>query len=256
MINSANAFVGNSSAQKYYCDPLPFEILDSDVSNLELKAQRGLSISGVVVPDGITDKTLLARFTKLLVTASVENPPADIRTFAGNSVSRVNPDGSFSIDGLPPEKVTIDAGSYSGPESAGFTTTRIEYNGPVPNRRIELTAGQSISGVKIYVGFGTGVIRGQIKFEGGTPPAEAFLYIAVDRQGGANQSSGQADSRGRFLIKGISPGTYEVVLHVLSLGTLQLPRGFQRQQRQTVTVVEGTDTEVLFNINLNGKDVP
>jgi hypothetical protein len=256
MINSANAFAGNSSAQKYYCDPLPFEILDSDVSNLELKAQRGLSISGVVVPDGITDKAVLARISKLLVTASVENPPADIRTFSGNSVSRVNPDGSFSIEGLPPGKVTLDAGSYNGPESNGFSTTRIEYNGPVPNRRIELAPGQSISGVKIYVGFGTGVIRGQINVEGGMLPAEAFLYVSVNRPGGPNQASGQADSRGRFLLKGISPGTYEVVLQVLSLGALQLPRGFQRQQRQTVTVVDGADTEVLFNINLSGKEGP
>ena len=110
--------------------------------------------------------------------------------------------------------------------------------------------------MKIYVAFGTGVIRGQIKVEGGTLPAEAFLYIAVNRQGGPNQFSGQADSRGRFLIKGISPGTYEVILQVLSLGSMQFPRGFQRQQRQTITVVDGVDTEVLFSIDLSGKDGP
>jgi protocatechuate 3,4-dioxygenase beta subunit len=256
MINSANAFVGNSSAQKYYCDPLPFEVLDSDLTNLELKAQRGLSISGVVVPDGITDKTLLARISKLMVNASLESPPTDIRTFPRNSFSRVNPDGSFLIEGLPPGKVTLDLSGYSGPESEGFSTTRIEYNGPVPNRRIELTAGQSVSGVKIYVTFGSGAIRGQVKVEGGTLPAEAFLYISVNRQGGPVQFSGQVDARGRFLIKGIPPGNYEVVLRLLSLGSLQLPRGFQRQQRQTITLVDGVDTEVLFNVDLSGKDVP
>jgi len=256
MINSANAFVGNSSAQKYYCDPLPFEILDSDVSNLEIKAQQGLRISGVVVPDGITDKTLLARISRLLVAASVENPGADIRTFTGNSVSRVNPDGSFLIEGLPPGKVTLDVGDYSGPESAGFNTTRIEYNGLVPNHRIELTAGQSVSGVKIYVAFGTGVIRGQVKVEGGTVAAEGVFYISANRQGEPAQFSELTDSRGRFLIRGISAGTYEVVLQVGSLGSMQLPRGFQRVQRQTITVADGADTEVLFTVNLSGKDVP
>jgi len=256
MIGPANFNAGNSPPPKYYSDPLPFEVLDSDVTNLELKAQPGLSISGVVVPDGITDKTLLARISRLMVTGSVENPPTDIRTFARNSVSRVNPDGSFSIEGLPPGKVTLDVGGYSGPESAGFNTTRIEYNGPVPNRRIELTAGQSISGVKIYVAFGSGVIRGQIKIEGGTLPAEAILYIVINRPGEPSQSGGQVDSRGRFLIKNISPGTYEVVLQVVSLGSLQFPRGFQRQQRQTITVADGADTDVLFNVNLGGKDVP
>jgi protocatechuate 3,4-dioxygenase beta subunit len=256
MINSANAFVGNSSAQKYYCDPLPFEVLDSDLTNLELKAQRGLSISGVIVPDGITDKTLLARISKLMVHATIENPPADIRTFPRNSVSHVSPDGSFLIEGLPPGKITLDLSGYSGPESEGFSTTRIEYNGPVPNRQIELAAGQSVSGVKIYVAFGTGAIRGQVKVEGGTLPAEAFLLISVNRQGGPVQFSGQVDARGRFLIKGIPPGNYEVVLRLLSLGSLQLPRGFQRQQRQTITVADSAETEVLFNVDLSGKDVP
>jgi hypothetical protein len=160
------------------------------------------------------------------------------------------------IEGLPPGKVTLDLSGYSGPESEGFSTTRIEYNGPVPNRRIELTAGQSVSGVKIYVTFGSGAIRGQVKVEGGTLPAEAFLYISVNRQGGPVQFSGQVDARGRFLIKGIPPGNYEVVLRLLSLGSLQLPRGFQRQQRQTITLVDGVDTEVLFNVDLSGKDVP
>jgi hypothetical protein len=246
----------NSPSPKYYSDPLPFEVLDSDVTNLELKLQHALSISGVVVPDGITDKAVLARISRLAVNASVESPPADIRTYGLNSASRVNPDGSFLLDGLPPGKVTLDVGAYSGPESAGFSTTRIEYNGPVPNRRIELTPGQSISGVKIYVAFGTGVIRGQVKVEGGTLPAEAVLQISLNRQGEQSHFSGMVDSRARFLIRGISPGTYEVVLHVISLGSLQIHRGFQRQQRQTITVVDGADTEVLFNVNLSGKDVP
>jgi hypothetical protein len=256
LIINSNFNRSNSPSPKYYSDPVPFEILDSDVTNLELKAQRGLSISGVVVPDGITDKAVLSRIARLAVTASVESPPTDIRTYPRNSASKVNPDGSFSIEGLPPGRVTLNVDDYNGPESAGFSTTRIEYNGPVPNRRIELTAGRSVSGVKIYVTFGTGVIRGQIKVEGGTLPAEAVLYISVNRQGEPGQFNGQVDSRGRFLITGISPGTYEVVLQVVSLGSLQFPRGFQRQQRQTITVVDGADTEVLFNLNLSGKDVP
>ena len=254
MINSANFNASSSPSPRYYSDLLPFEVLNSDVTNLELKAQQALSISGVVVPDGITDKAVLARISRLVVTGSVENPPTDIRTFGRNSASRINPDRSFSIEGLPPGRVMLDVGGYSGSESAGFSTTRIEYNGPVPNRRIELTAGQSVSGVKIYVAFGTGVIRGQVKVEGGTLPAEAVLQISVNRQGDPSHSSGMMDSRGRFLIKGISPGTYEVVLQVISLGSLQLPPGFRRQQRQTITVVDGADTEVLFSVNLSGKE--
>ncbi len=174
--------VSASSSPKVYSEPLPFEVLDGDVTNLELKAQRGLSISGVVVPDGITAKTALAGISRLVVSGRSEPGPTEIRTFSGNSVSRINPDGSFSIDGLRPGKVTLEINEYSGPESVGFTTTRIEYNGPVPNRQIDLSAGQSVSGVKIYVAYGTGIVRGQVKVEGGTLPSEAsFLFPSIAR---------------------------------------------------------------------------
>lgn len=254
IVNPANFNASTSPSAKFYNDPVPFDVLDSDVTNLEVKAQRGLSISGVVVPDGITDKTVLARLSKLVVNSSVEAAPSEIRTFPGSTSSRINPDGSFLIEGLHPGKVMLDVGAYGGPESAGFSTTRIEHNGPVPNRRIELAS--NVSGVKIFVSYGTGVVRGQVKVEGGTLPAEAILYVSVNRQGEPSQFSGQVDSRGRFLVRGISPGSYTVVLQLISLGSMQMPRGFQRQQRQTVNVVDGVETEVLFTVDFSGKDVP
>lgn len=255
MINSQNFNLNAASAPKVYSDPLPFEILDGDVTNLEIKAQRGLSISGVLVPDGITDKTVLARISKLVVSATVNAGPSEIRVFTGGSAAKVNPDGSFLIEGLHPGKVALNVG-YGGPESLGFTTTRIEYNGVVPNREIDLPPGQNVSGVKIYLAYGTGVVRGQVKVEGGMLPTDALILVSVNRQGESNRFNSQIDSRGRFLIGGISPGTYDVVLQLVSLGSQQLPRGFQRQQRQTVTVADGSDTEVFFTLDLSRKDVP
>lgn len=256
MINPANFSVSTSPSPKFYSEPVPFEVQDGDVTNLEIKTKRALSISGFVVPDGITDKAVLARVPKLLVTSTLEQGPNELRTFSGGSVARINLDGSFSIEGLRPGKVTLDVGAYSGPELVGFSTTRVEYNGPVPNRQLELSSGQDLSGVKIYVAYGTGVIRGQVKVEGGTLPPGAEFRISVNRPGEAGRSYGQADSRGRFLIRGVSPGTYDVFLLLVSFGSAPLPNGFQRPQRQTVTVVEGTDTEVFFTLDLSRKDVP
>ncbi|HSQ23874.1 MAG TPA: carboxypeptidase-like regulatory domain-containing protein [Pyrinomonadaceae bacterium] len=257
MINSQNFNPNATSMPKVYSEPLSFEIADVDVTNLEIKAQPGLTISGVVVPEGISDKTVLARISKLVVAANVNPGPMEIRAFTGGSAAKVNPDGSFLIEGLHPGKIMLNVG-YGGPESIGFTTTRIEYNGVVPNREIELPPGQNISGVKIYVAYGTGVVRGQVKVEGGTLPTDAVIFISLNTQGEPNRfnGNGQVDSRGRFLIRGVSRGTYEVVLQIMSLGSQQLPRGFQRPQRQTVTVTDGSDTEVLFTLDLSRKDVP
>src|SRR5438045_8820621 len=49
-----------------YSDPVPFEVADSDVTNVEIKARIGLRISGVGVLGGITDKEVRRWSYKLL----------------------------------------------------------------------------------------------------------------------------------------------------------------------------------------------
>jgi len=188
----------------------------------------------------------------------VEPAPETIRVYLGGTLARVNPDGSFVVEGLQPGKVSFVLGS-SGPDFPNFRISRIERDGGLQTRVIDLAPGQNVSGLKIFFAFGTGVVRGQLMVEGGTLPTDAMIFIGLARQGEQaqiNGLSGQADSRGRFLIKSVSPGTYDVVLQIISLGSLQVPRGFQRVQKQTVTVVEGSDTEVNFTIDLSRKDVP
>lgn len=256
MINSQNLTAAAESAPKFYNEPVPFEVVDGDVTNLEIKAQRGLSISGVVVPDGGMDKSVLAKISNVLIDASVEPSPGAISVYSGGGTSRLNPDGSFLLDGLRPGRVSFNLG-YRGPDLPNFRISRIERDGGVvQNRLIDLSAGQNISGLRIYLAYGTGVVRGQLKVEGGTLPSDTVFFVAVNRQGEPPQFGGQVDSRGRFLIKGIAPGTYDVVLQLVSLGSLQMPRGFPRQQRQTVTVVDGSDTEIIFTLDLSRKDVP
>ena len=258
MINASN-FNPLASGPKFYSDPVPFEVLDGDVTNLEIKARKGQTISGVIVPDGITDKNVLARLSGLMVVASVDPGQTALRVFTGGTAARVNPDRSFVLEGLQPGKVSLSVGAYSGPESQGFTLTRIEQNGVVQPSAIDLVAGQSLSGVAIYVAYGSGVVRGQIKVEGGTLASDAALFVMLQRQGEPNTGrlGSQVDARGRFIIKGIPPGNYEVMLQIMSLGAqTTMPRGFPRQQKQLVTISESAEAEVIFTLDLTGKDRP
>ena len=254
---SGSMFNPNSPGPKVYTDPVPFEVLDSDVTNIEIKAQPGQSISGVIVPDGITDKNLLARLPRLVVFANVEPAQNNLRVFGGGAAARINPDLSFSLDGLQPGKASINIGAY-GPESTGFSMTRVELNGVVQGPTIDLAAGQSLSGLAVFVAYGSGVVRGQIKVEGGTLGSDAQMHIALQRQGEAvSRLHSQADSRGRFIVNGIPAGTYEVTLNVATLGAqTTAPPRFQRQYRQTVNISEGVETEVTFTLDLTRKDVP
>jgi hypothetical protein len=256
LINPASSNT-NAGSQTFYNDPVPFEVLDGDVSNLEIKAQRGLSISGFVVTDGITDKSVLAGMSRVLVSASVNSVPGELQTYPRSLSSKLNPDGSFLIEGLHPGRITLNVGDYGGPQSLGLSMARIEYDGTIQHGPIDLPPGQNISGVKIFVTRGTGIIHGQLKFEGGTLPPDALMIVSATREGEPRGHNDQVDSRGRFVIRNIPPGTYDVALQLLSFGSQgPPPRGFPRQQRQTVTVTDGSDTEVIFTLDLSRKDGP
>jgi protocatechuate 3,4-dioxygenase beta subunit len=254
---SSSRFNPNSnSGPKVYSDPVVFEVVDSDVTNLDVKAQTGLSITGVVVPEAISDKTALAKLSRLMVTASVNPGPGELRVYPNGAMSPVNSDGSFSLDGLRPGKVSINLGGFNGLDAQGFTISRIEQNGVTQNRDVDLQPGQNASGVRIYVAFGTGVVRGQLKVEGGTLAGDAVILVSLSREG-MGRSSVQVDSRGRFVVQNLAAGTYEVMIQIVSLGSSgPMPRNLPRSQRQTVTVTDGAETEVLFTLDLTRKDVP
>ncbi|HEX7723802.1 MAG TPA: hypothetical protein VF397_16695 [Pyrinomonadaceae bacterium] len=256
---SSNSMFNQTSNQgpKVYSDPLSFEVTDGDIADLEVKAQRGLSISGVVVTDGITDKKALTTLFRLVVSGFVEPTPNTIQSFTSGATSPIATDGTFQLDGLRPGKVRIDISGLTSAEARGLTISRIVHE-RASGRRIDLAPGQSVSGVRVYLAYGTGIIKGQVKVEGGTLPADALIFVSVQRPTDmARVSSAQVDSRGRFVAQSIPTGTYEVILQIVTFGpTNNLPRGFPRTQKQTVTVTDDSESEVLFTLDLTPKEGP
>src|SRR5258706_376601 len=55
----------------FYSDPAYFEVIDKDVSGVEVKEIRGLSLSGIVVTEGDAQKGWLAQLAGLRASASV-----------------------------------------------------------------------------------------------------------------------------------------------------------------------------------------
>jgi len=252
-----------NAAAKVYSDPVNFEVIDSDVTDLEIKAQRALSLSGSVLLEGTTDKTVLTRLSKLIITAGIVNPrPANGTNimFGNGGSASVNPDGSFQIDGLSPGRAQLNIRPLSAVDSQAFTISRIEHERVVQNRpnalqEIEIQPGQDVSGVRIYLAYGTGVIRGQVKVEGGALPNDVIMFVGLVREGTPSRGSAQADSRGRFVIEHVPAGNYEAVLQIVSFGSqTSFPRGFPRTQRQPVVVMDNAETEVLFTLDLTTKE--
>lgn len=230
----------------FYGDPVLFEVVDKDVTGLELKTVPGFSVSGVVAADGVPTRELLGLLPGLrLSVRSIGDSSTQVGS--GGTVA-VAPDGSFQVNGLRPGRVSIDV--YSA--TSGFTRpsiARIEHDG------IGITQGfdmrDSVSGLRVVVNYGTGAIRGTVKIEGDSS-FSLRAYVNCRREGARDGSATQVDARGHFLIKNLAPGSYEVMLQIGG-GTRENPYRPMPPQKQVVTVANGAESEVTFALSLPPK---
>src|SRR4030095_13089125 len=125
--------------------------------------------------------------------------------FNSGGYSAVAPDGSFQVDGLRPGPVNV----YLTSPNLGLarpTIDRIEHNGIGLNQGFDIQ--QSISGLRVVINFGTGSIRGSVRFEGDPSYSPDRIYVRAKREGARDIIPVQADARGNFLIRNLSPGSY------------------------------------------------
>jgi len=236
-------------ANSVYSDPSFFEVTDADVSNLEVKATRGNSISGVVVTDGVTNKEVLAQLTSMRVSARVSSATNPQTLNSGSSP--ISGDGSFSINGLRPGKATMYISSIGIPGIRGLLIAKVEREGADVTRTLEIKAGQPLSDLRLILIYGTGTIRGTVKFENGTPPSISRISVSARREGAVTYNySAQLDSRGRFVLMNLPAGTYEVVLNLGLLLRPTAPAQRPPQPKQFVTVAEDAEAEVTFTVDL------
>jgi hypothetical protein len=239
----------NFESVDVYSDPAFFEVTDSDVSNIEVKAVHGLSLSGVVVTDGFANKDVLAQLTSMRVTASVIST-SQPQTFNSGS-SSIAGDGSFSINGLRPGRANLYLSSVGNPGIRGLAITRVEREGVDVTRTMQLQAGQSLADLRVVLIFGTGTIRGTVKFENGAPPPGSRIFIAARREGSSgNNYNAQPDSRGRFVMSNLAAGTYEVTLNLGFASGTQPPQRRPPPPKQFVTVADDAEAEVTFTVDL------
>lgn len=239
---------------EFYSEPIVFDVVDRNVTDLELKAIRGLTLSGVVLPDSDTTKNAFAKLGSLRVTASVRSA-SNSQAGSTSGSSLVAADGSFRIGGLRPGKAAMYVYSAENPGARTFSLVRIEHDGVDQTQGVEIPTGQAVSNVQVFISYGTGVIRGTTKFENGSPPPDARIYVGLQRNGRPVNRGAQTDTRGRFLITDIPPGDYEVVLNVGFSTTPSQPH--QRPPaplKQFVTVADDAEVEVTFTVDLKPKE--
>jgi hypothetical protein len=241
-------FVPIYSLSEYYSERLEFEVVDQDITGLEIKARRAASLSGAVVIEGARDRPTLSDLSHLEV--SVSGPGgggSDVPVQAGV-------DGRFRIPGLPPDKYVFQINSKI--ERQRFWLLGVERDGVLQPEGIEVAAGEQVKGLLVIVAYGTGVVRGQVQVVGGSLPEDVRFEVYTKRADVPSKPTSawpvSVDASGRFLLEGLTTGEHEITLAPF----IPLPDGAKRgtnlpQVKRTVLVTSGGESQVTFVFNVN-----
>ena len=225
-------------------NPVPVEIVDKDVTGVLVKAFAGASINGVIVFEGGPPKREATRQLSLQTNLQKQGSYDTVVKWG-----TVNADGSFQVSGLEAGTANFWVRSNVD-QNMAFKVVRIEREGMIQARGIELKDGETVAGVSVFVRSGSGSIRGVVKFENGEqlpapPQLELWLTDPTVEPGnpvGSISTAPQIDSRGLFVFEKLPAGTYEVNASVVG------SRG-RVTTKQPVTVTDGTVTEVTLTLN-------
>jgi 5-hydroxyisourate hydrolase-like protein (transthyretin family) len=239
-----------SETSNWRAETLTFDVVDRDVTSLEIKTQRAASVSGIVVVKDYDEKSVAVKFDRFDVFAFVDNPSTQ---YGGGRAARLRPDGSFMIVGLASGNARLGINEAEPGESKQLTIVGIERNGAPVSAGIDLKEGEQVEGIKIFAKSTsvTSVIRGQIQFESGEPLPVAGVTVRLARLDETSTPLNlnmplpmpQVDSRGRFMVQGLAAGAYEISVGIYKPGE----RTFEVTKQQ-VTVTTGGVSDVTVTL--------
>jgi protocatechuate 3,4-dioxygenase beta subunit len=251
----------------HYSDGVKFEIQGADVSGIEIRAKRGATISGVAVVEDADPSTKAGLAQMMVIAQPLPPPPNEVNenTFMSATspvISRIGSDGGFVLKGVRPGKVTLHAYGTSG---GGLQLVRIERGGVEISDGVVVTGREDITGVRIILGKSSGVIRGQVQVIGGPLPEGWEMIVTANREKAAGMaleiggrgSSEIVDNKGRFVIEGLLPGEYELIVVMRPAQDVDpdSPNQFGPPAvRQKVTVAKGQEAQVTMTLDLSKKD--
>ena len=241
------------SHSDWRADPLTFDVIDRDLTGLEIKAMRGASLAGVVVVEN-SDNKAAPKLSDLLVFATVPN--LSTPDYAPINPIQVNPDGSFKIPGLTAGMNRLHLRRRINSPLSLLEIAGVEQNGVRQSGDVNLKDGEQVTGLRIVarVVALTGAIRGQVKFANGEPLPAGRIIVSIRRLKENSSKSRreemssppEVDSHGRFLIERLAAGIYEISVTMVPLGAHAL----DHVAREQVIVNENGVSEVTVTLKL------
>lgn len=240
-----SVFLFSNQTEGRRIEPLSFDIIDHDVTGLTVRLTTGVSISGFVVLEN-GDQAVFAQLLQLRLRAFSIVSMEGGATYPSTAMSPLGPDGSFRLSGLSPGTVNLAFVGIGTPlPPKGFMLTRIERDGVVLPRGLEVKDGEQLAGVRVFVSFGTATLRGVVTVENGSLPDKGRIFVRLTKPGEnlSNIRPAIVDQRGRFLMEGLPAGTYELQMNV------NLPGQVSRMIKREITLQDGQTMEVTINVD-------
>ncbi|MBL8149818.1 MAG: carboxypeptidase regulatory-like domain-containing protein [Blastocatellia bacterium] len=240
------------TGRNIHAEPFQFEIADKNLTGIEIKLQDGSSITGNIVVEGTTEEAILARVKSFDFYCFV-SPASRESSMAGTGFGypvKVDESGNFSVIGLASGRARFSLNSYNNEAAKNFSILRVEKDSVVvDNKKVELQAGQEVSGVTLVLLYSRAGIKGTVKAENGTVPPEVSFFVIAKNLSDSTEVFTQVDSRGHFLFEGLIPGEYELSLE-LSVVSEEIVPGTKTK----VTVNSNSMETVNLVFKLNKKD--
>jgi hypothetical protein len=224
-----------------YADPVEFEVVNQNLSGLTVKTSAGAGVSGSIVIEGTTNRAVWTKLLQLQLFAGVDTGRPG---FGGGHVGTIAPDGTFHIRGLPAGNLTLQLMSTTSIKK-NFVLLRTELDGVVSPRSMPLKPNEQVTGLKVIVAYGTGIIRGAVKYENGTPWSSTERVALFRPDGPVEVMWSPIDVRGNFLLEGVPTGSYWLELSAFSpeLRTMV-------SVRKQLEVVDGAASNVMMTLDL------
>ena len=240
-------FLFSNPNSELRAEPFTFDIVDRDVAGLSVKIVKGATVTGIVILEN-EDKAAFAQLLQFQLRGYGIVSMGSGATFGSSASSPLGPDGSFRLTGLPGGTVNMSFATPGLPlPPKGFTITRIERDGMVSTRGLEIKDGEQVSGVRVFVSYGNATLRGVITVENSSLPHKGRIFVRLTKPGEtfSNLRPAIVDERGHFLMEGIPGGTYELQVIIPN-----------RTIKREVTLQDGQTTELTINVDLSKPQEP
>lgn len=241
-----NVFLYPNQSSELRVDGTTFDVVDQDVSGVTIRLIKGASVSGTIVLEH-DDKNVFAKLLEIKVSGYV-SPTSASPIPVQSSSSPIAPDGSFRLIGLSVGRLSLNLNQATGfgGQPKGFLISRVENNGVVQPQGIEVKDGDQLTGIRVYVSYGTATLRGNVNFDRGLAPEGARMFARLIKTGTASVTANAlVDARGHFLLEGIPSGVYEISISLFVPGTRMQSVG-----KQQVTLQDGVVSDVTLTLEL------